>query len=830
MIGKRIRGFRHLIRLAKSLDEVRLLYKHDIFQISYAVAVYESAEKCKNPYMSSNADYLIIFNTQYSNVKFSESYHDGSEHSAKIKELAREFPSVWVVPVSGKANYSEESSLFSQMIALPEDFEKKYADFREANKKQMPNAERYAGVECPLYKYLFVISNGSKNFFFWAVNAHFKQQVSIFLIEKILLWNENYNQLSNKLKKGTITAYTGSRDFFDVVREMAKLRRDKRASDVINMFNTAQKKALKSITLNNRDYDTLSKFGKLSMKKKLNFIKKMSTVEDASEILKQMSFLADVHFEWKKESLMEFLKNTDNFNCEVVIDRDNIVLLKVKDYETVKRLAKTTNWCISKDKKYWNEYVEHNPTATQYVLMDFSRKEDDNLSIVGFTSVHDRGITNAHDFQNRNLMQGRRTNAVSEIKSFISRFVDCSSIWGVLDRNGIKLSDVVSYEPNQYKWSRENMFEYLHQCISDDDYYIIHDDGNRVALIADNDNVRYFLGDAYMEQRGPGHDTMYGNQHIIFADFTKKQNDPEKLIFGVINHNFAENESSCSRLYNDRFEALGQSFDSKLEEYGLPYDIICRTDNPIERFYNSLSAGELATLRDLLKNNKKLVETLKKRERSGFIRDSIINITFNYNSADYINLFYDNGVLISDIIGGRNLGEITRRMVNNMFDIARNGRDRTASVPTEKEIDEFKKGLTTDYNSAMYIGSFLMLMKIMDNETNTDFYLRLAGCVHERHMVCDLFDLILTRICRCIDLNNSYDTAKYIASYAFNLGSPRVVNVLNSLKLKDSITDFIHGCQRRDYQTTEMWVRNQDGAYVVEGVNEEVAAHAPRRR
>ena len=125
---------------------------------------------------------------------------------------------------------------------------------------------------------------------------------------------------------------------------------------------------------------------------------------------------------------------------------------------------------IKKDKKYWNEYVENNPNATQYVLMDFSRKEDDNLSIVGFTSVHDRGITNAHDFQNRNLMQGRRTNTVSEIKSFVAKYIDCSSIYGVLDKYGIKLSDVVSYEPNQYKWDRDSMFDYLNQCVDEDDY------------------------------------------------------------------------------------------------------------------------------------------------------------------------------------------------------------------------------------------------------------------------------------------------------------------------------------------------------------------------
>jgi hypothetical protein len=115
-----------------------------------------------------------------------------------------------------------------------------------------------------------------------------------------------------------------------------------------------------------------------------------------------------------------------------------------------------------------------NPEATQYVLFDFSKKEDDNLSIVGFTSVHDRGITHAHDFQNRNIMGSKiNTNVASEIKSFVSRYIDCSNIYGILSRDGIDLSDVVSYEPSHYKWNRDDVFEYLDQCVDPEDYYII---------------------------------------------------------------------------------------------------------------------------------------------------------------------------------------------------------------------------------------------------------------------------------------------------------------------------------------------------------------------
>lgn len=828
MIGTKVRGFRHLARVAKASNEIGFFFKHDFFRVGYGVALYVNSEEHRNPYMMSKADYIMIFNNQCSNVRFNPDYHKGTKYSERIEQLRMRLPSVWVLPIeNGRSNYNEASHMFTHKIFVPVDFEKKYSEFCEANKKQIPNATKYADIDSSIMKYFFAISNGSKNFFFWAVNSFYKQGASIYLIEKILLWNDRYSQLSKNLKKGTITGYTSNGDFFYLIREMTKLRRDKRANDVINMFNTAQKKLLKGISLSDRDYETLSKFGRLSGKKKNNFIRKMSTIEDASEILKQMSFLADVHFEWKKESLLDFIKNADNFNCDIVIDRDNIVLLKVKDYETVKRLAKTTNWCISKDKKYWNEYVENNPMATQYVLLDFSRKEDDNLSIVGFTSVHDRGITNAHDFQNKNLMQGRRTNETSEIKSFISKFIDCSSIYGVLDKYGIKLSDVVTYEPNQYKWDRESVFEYLNQCVDYDDYYIIYDDGKKVALIAENDNIRYFLGDTYIDQRGAR--GIFGNQHIIFMDFEKSSNDPEKLVFGVITHNYEEHESSCARLFNDRFEPVNQSFDSKLEEFGLPYDTICRNDDIVERFYNSLSSLELATLKDLIKD-KKVVESIKNNERSAFIRDCITNVTFGYNSADYINLFYDNDLPLSRVIGARQVGEIGRRLINNLFDTARHNWSKVP-VPSSDEIEKLSRNEITNYNKAFYAGSFMVLMKIIDNEPNCDSFTRIVSTMFEKHYPCDLFDLVFTRIYEKISIKENFDVAKFTAAYAYQCQSSRVINAMKLKKEQNkALNDFISTFNKFDVKSTELWVKNENGAYVVEGINEEVAAHAPRRR
>ena len=826
MIGTRIRSFNHLIRLAKVAGEITFFYKHNFFNICQGVALYVSAEDVKNPYMPSKSDYLLIFNDTSSNVTFNHDAYNNTKLSAKFSEQIAKKPYLWVLPVD-KKKFSDESVLFADKIYVPDDFEKKYAEFCDANKKQMPNATRFCGINSSILKYLFLISNGSKNFFFWAVNATYKQGISIYVLEKILNWNSKYSQLTKKLKKGTITGYTNKNDIFFLVLETIKLRREKRVNDAINMFNTAQKKALKEFKLTDRDFDTLSKFYKLSGKKKNNFIRKMSTINDPCEILKQMSFLADVHFEWKKESLLDFIKNAENFNCDIVIDRDNIVLLKVKDYETVKRLAKTTNWCISKDKKYWNQYVEGNNMATQYVLLDFSRKEDDNLSIVGFTSVHDRGITYAHDFQNKSLMREKEESALAEIKSFASKYIDSNSIYGVLDKYGIKLSDVVTYEHSQYEWNRESMFDYLNQCVEKEDYYIIADYGDRLALICDNENVKFFIGDNYVEQRL--NKNVSGKQHIIFADFTKKTNDPDKIIFGIINHNFEEHESYCRRLFNSKFEAVSQSFDSKLKEFGLPYDIICRKDNVVERFYNSLSYYELATLKELI-NNKKVIYSLKSKERANVVKDYIHNVTFTYNSSDYIDLFYNNGLTLVNVIGVKYTIDITRNIIFHLYETAIHSFNKNAFVPSKNLLDDFNNNKINNYNEEYYVFNFLILFKILNNENNVEFFNKISACFYETHFACDLFDLAVTILCNKIDINSQCNAAKFIINYAYGLsanGRPRVINVINLKKKAEFIDELIKKFSTKTVKTTEMWVSRENGIYEIENI-EEVAVHAPR--
>ena len=79
---------------------------------------------------------------------------------------------------------------------------------------------------------------------------------------------------TKNLRKNTITAYTSNDDIMSLSEELLILRREKRINDVINMFNTAQKRILraKAAEFSDKDKETLSKFYRLSETKKSNFI------------------------------------------------------------------------------------------------------------------------------------------------------------------------------------------------------------------------------------------------------------------------------------------------------------------------------------------------------------------------------------------------------------------------------------------------------------------------------------------------------------------------------------------------------------------------------
>ena len=284
MIGTSIRSVRHLYRVSDtSLRTILIRIKEN---------AWDFCKVMKMPKESPFGENLFIFNNY---IRQSHWGYDTVITSDAFKKYAKQedvMGSCCRLMSISQSEIQNNNHSFQEMIMLPESFEKDYEKFTKENSKMITSLVNKFGISAKdvRMKMMYVYSEGSKNFFLWGINAYYQNGVALSTIRNILLWNESYKQLAKNLKKGTITAYTSRDSIPMLLNELDDLRREKRISDSINSFNTAQKKLLKENDLTSDDKQALWRLSRLSETKRLNFIKKMTSVEDIEELKRQLKF------------------------------------------------------------------------------------------------------------------------------------------------------------------------------------------------------------------------------------------------------------------------------------------------------------------------------------------------------------------------------------------------------------------------------------------------------------------------------------------------------------------------------------------------------------
>lgn len=783
MIGTNIRGIRHLWRVSDcSLRKIL---------VRCGERGWDICEVIKTKPDSKIGERMYIFNSCYNENNYSISTL--SSLSTEMHDMLSEVThSRSLEVVKNFYGFKGCDGLLSEITLLPKSFDEDYASFLKENAKIVKNLTEKYGVNTNdiRVKRIYIYTEGSKYFFQWAMDLYFKAGCSMRTIFNILTWNEHYKQLTKNLSKSTITAYTSQNSINDLMEELAILRNEKRVNDAINSFNTAQKKLLKTNEQSKTDKNTLARFSRLSDTKKTNFIRKVSTINDYQELMRQMRHVTSVHFEWSKDSFMDFIKNVDGINYEVVYENDSVVLAKVTDYETIKQLGKTTNWCISKNKTYWNNYIEHNHgKATQYMIFDFSKFEDDKLSIVGFTTTYNKGITSAHNFTNDNLMNGGNNMNSLLLKSYLARFDDSNSIYKILQDCGIDITLVAHYDKPQYKWSYEDLMSYLYECVDKNNVDIIKYDGNRLVLSVRDENIKYFFGDAYMDNISSDD---YGEQHIIFADFAMSQYDPNKLVFGIIYDGGSEG-NYCSCMYNEASLSVNANvnFDSKLIEFDVPYDIIRRTDDINKRARNAFTSFNVNMLMDCIKKEK---NCLHKAMAEYFEQENIYHVIYqsviSFLSFDYLNIIYDNGHYLNEYMDSGYIAEILKCSFNNLKTASRQlYRNSVMEKPNEERIEAFYNEELKNRNDVLYVGNYLIIKEIIkrENKNDTDFnsiYRKILSNIYNSGLTGALIKELMYLMLDNLDMSVRNDSTSYIISHFTRFGDEEMQDTVKKLAEK----------------------------------------------
>ena len=835
MIGTNIRGIRHLWRVSGTSLR-KILVRCNGHGYDYDICEVIKSEK-NNPM----GERMFIFNNYYSQCNFNFSTIISSS-----KELKNELKNVGHSRIL-EINKMEEHDTFrlyndflSEIVLLPETFDNDYENFLRENAKMIRTLTEKFGLNTndTAIKRIYIYTDGSKNFFQWAVNLFFRYGISMRTIQNILLWNTFYNQLAKNLSRGTITAYNSPDAIIQLLKELDTLKNEKRINDAINSFNTTQKKLLKSNELLESDKKALSKFSRLSDTKRINFIKKSSTIEDFSELMRQLRHVTSTHFDWNKESFMDFINNVDGINYEKILETDHIVLVKVKDYETIKQLGKTTNWCISKNKTYWNNYIEsHHGKTTQYMVFDFSKLEDEKLSIIGFTTTHNKGITAAHNFVNDNLMYDDNSAILNTLKSYLSRFDNSQSIYKILKNCGIDITLVANYDKPLYKWDKEGVMDYLYECVNAENVDILKSDGDKLVLSVRDKNIRYFLGDAYIDNIASEY---WGEQHIIFIDFSMSEYDPNKLQYAIIADGGSEEDYPMG-MYNETSTQFPNNFDGKLLEYGVPYDIIRRTDNEIKRLRDALISMNVPIVKLSIQKDKSLLakaikEYIDEEHFYRIIRQTLIDFV----SFDYLDLIYDNGYCLSDFMESGYVSELFKNVLNA---IRCSGRyvftGNVLNKPTEEEIDMFFNEKLTSRNMVSYVGSYLMLKKMIKKEEGktVDYnriYGKLASVIYHNGICGTLIKELLYMMIGRIS-STSCDATNCFIRYCVLYGDEEMKQTAKemadkSASLKRIYDDLTRQTMQSETITTTVSVNSANYVGMEDLVAVELDARGPRRR
>jgi hypothetical protein len=369
------------------------------------------------------------------------------------------------------------------------------------------------------------------------------------------------------------------------------------------------------------------------------------------------------------------------------------------------------------------------------------------------------------------------------LESFVAHYRSKGGIYSVLNNCGIDINLVAHYDKALYEWNKDAMYSYLYECVKKDNVDILVDKDNLVAISVTDRNIRYFLGDTYIDTISEGN---WGLQHIIFMDFSMSQYDPNRIQYAVImNGDRRQDEAYCLSMFNEHSQNPGVDFNTMLAQFGLPYDIIRRSDDPYEKTKNAFLSYNIPMLNETIKDGHMLSEVIFDYIGGESTVDCIVSSVVGSMSFDYLNLFYSRGLSMHNIIGNGNTSTVLKNILTSLIENGRRVDDGKYNKPTDENIKAFYDRKLGSYEKTMYVGTYLAIVLILDHEgkdEGANYYLkRLVNTIFLGHKRGEVFDDIMERAARAMNFDERSDTCSAWIGYAHTFGGEKIKNLLNEL-------------------------------------------------
>ncbi len=384
-----------------------------------------------------------------------------------------------------------------------------------------------------VFNRIIAMFNGQTNYQIWAIKAVFGKQLSIENLETIHAWAENNQTLIKDLIKKNIVSYTTAIDFKNLLQEMRGLDMLAFVKATVNKFNTAQREMLRGAIFNQpmngfeatqnpsftRWFGLLKQFETLAEHRKRKFISTSSAFTNLSDLKRAIKDSLTATYDWNKEDLLSYIQRQTP-DCEVVFNEGNVVVVNVPSFESSKKLGGNgrTSWCLTREDRYFNQYVTEHKGNKQYFLFNFSKKERDELAYLGFTVNTDRGICNAHSTKNNNMLgDGISYNGTTV------------NIHKALQMSGVNLGCFLRLKNlKRFTWSVEAVLHFIEA--HPNHFAIVSNVDNRLIVRAlTNEGLGFLIEHTLIDGRNFSLSNQE-NKAYVLLDFNLKCNDDKSIV------------------------------------------------------------------------------------------------------------------------------------------------------------------------------------------------------------------------------------------------------------------------------------------------------------
>jgi len=128
-----------------------------------------------------------------------------------------------------------------------------------------------------------------------------------------------------------------------------------------------------------------------------NIGKKLAAYHTVEQFEKGLMGYVNSINKFEKEDIKLKVQNN---NAEILLEEEDLLILKIRDYEASKSLGEGSAWCIIRNRSFFNTYVK-NQNNHQYFVYDFSKNSKARESRIGITITPNGGHKAAH-YKNNN--------------------------------------------------------------------------------------------------------------------------------------------------------------------------------------------------------------------------------------------------------------------------------------------------------------------------------------------------------------------------------------------------------------------------------------------